>query len=338
MLFHFRESFESLLPIWTSFRPITVAGGYGVDLFFILSGVILCYRYEASFATVDRTSYQRFLIYRLARIYPVHIAALAVIGIGLAAAKAANIDINGSYSASSLVGSMLLIDVWSPRAKNFGWNYPAWSISAEWFAYLVFPFAAGFTAKVRTRGVAVGAVVVALASYLLLIPGLDLTWPLLRIATEFAAGVFIAHLLHDQNTSRRSQAVFAALIGITTAVFALDGRPQSGLLVVAFALLIYGLSSDEGLVARALSRSWIVLLGEASYALYMTHAIVEMFGTRAIAFEDHVDSALPVRVGIVLAYLAAMAISTAAMFLIVERPGRRVVRRLGDRLSRSVKV
>lgn len=338
MLFHFRESFESLLPVWRSLRPLTLAGGYGVDLFFILSGVILCYRYEESFATVDRLSYRRFLVYRLARIYPVHITTLATVAVGLAAAKAANIDINGSYSASSLIGSVLLVDAWSPRARHFGWNYPAWSISAEWFAYLVFPFAAAWTAKVRTRTGALIAVGVALTAYVVLVPGLELAWPLLRIATEFGAGVFIAHLMRDTRVRANNGIVAAALAGIAVVVFAVDGRPQAGLLVVAFAALIYGLASDEGPVARVFSLPIVVSLGEASYALYMTHAIVEMFGTRAIAFEDHVHSALPVRLAIVLAYVVVMAIATAAMFVVLERPGRRAVRRLGDRLSRSVKA
>lgn len=317
-------------------RPLTLAGGYGVDLFFILSGVILCYRYESEFRSVHRPEYERFLLYRIARIYPVHLAATALIGAGLVAAKVGNIEVNNSYSATSLVGSLLLVDAWSPRAKHFGWNYPAWSISAEWFAYLTFPFAARLTAKLRTPRPELTAVICALALFIVLVPGFEMSWPLIRIATEFSAGVFLAHLLrHPTATKTATLAVLGSLAVIAIAVVAVEKRLQLAILVVGFAGLIFGLAKDEGPVSRFLSRPILVTLGEASYALYMTHAIVEMFGTRVIAFDDHVESALPLRLAIVGLYVAAIGVMTAGMFVLVERPGRRIVRKMGDRLIRN---
>src|SRR5471032_1559875 len=64
--------------------PALVAHGYlGVELFFVLSGFILCHVYLDQFAS-GRFRYGGFLWARLARVYPLHIAAL--VGIGLMAA------------------------------------------------------------------------------------------------------------------------------------------------------------------------------------------------------------------------------------------------------------
>jgi peptidoglycan/LPS O-acetylase OafA/YrhL len=48
---------------------------------------------------------------------------------------------------------------------------------------------------------------------------------------------------------------------------------HNGLLVPAFAMIILGLS-EENIFSRALSVSVLVLLGEASFALYLIHFIV----------------------------------------------------------------
>src|SRR5262245_37766774 len=59
-----------------------IADGYlGVDLFFTLSGFILAHVYLTEFEG-GRFGYARFLQNRLARVYPMHLAALAAM-IGL---------------------------------------------------------------------------------------------------------------------------------------------------------------------------------------------------------------------------------------------------------------
>lgn len=47
----------------------------GVDAFFILSGVILTHAYDRDL-TEGRFSYRRFLVARMARIFPLHLAVL----------------------------------------------------------------------------------------------------------------------------------------------------------------------------------------------------------------------------------------------------------------------
>src|ERR1044072_2036604 len=79
----------ALYVYWPKLAPVSptfVAKGYlGVEVFFILSGFILCHVYLA--ATQEKSfRYGSFIWARLARIYPLHVATLAAIGVmGVAA-------------------------------------------------------------------------------------------------------------------------------------------------------------------------------------------------------------------------------------------------------------
>ena len=53
----------------------------GVDIFFILSGFVLSYVYAHKFNTRDFQSYSHFLKARIARIYPLHVVTLCVLGV-----------------------------------------------------------------------------------------------------------------------------------------------------------------------------------------------------------------------------------------------------------------
>lgn len=117
-----------------------------VDLFFILSGFIMCYVYETYFndSTQSRKTIE-FLKARLARIYPLHLVTLAAlvlaVGITYAIGKDSNYNafVLALYNPKAIITNIFLLQ--SAHIHNmFTWNVPSWSISAEWLAYLVFPF------------------------------------------------------------------------------------------------------------------------------------------------------------------------------------------------------
>jgi peptidoglycan/LPS O-acetylase OafA/YrhL len=132
--------------------PALVAKGYlGVELFFILSGFILCHVYLPSFEA-QRFRYGEFLWARLARIYPMHLATLVGIGLMGGAALAAGFPVEHNLlSLAALPANLALVHAWG-FAPVVGWNHPSWSISAEWFAYLAFPLFAVAAPAAATGG------------------------------------------------------------------------------------------------------------------------------------------------------------------------------------------
>src|SRR5258708_40084565 len=86
VLFHFQSLIvQVILPQQTKL----VAKGYlMVDLFFIMSGFIICHVYQQSFqAGLTAGSFRRFIVARFARIYPLHLFTLLFLIILIAATK-----------------------------------------------------------------------------------------------------------------------------------------------------------------------------------------------------------------------------------------------------------
>ncbi|RWZ50936.1 hypothetical protein ELQ90_08920 [Labedella phragmitis] len=139
VLFHFEGQYARLLPEIGGVVWATGSRGFlAVDLFFVLSGYILAYQHLRTFSE-GRGRFGRFLLKRLARIYPVHLATLVflvlvvLVGarIGVTLGRAEHFTVEGA------VQDLLLVRGWFWPSQ--GWNYPAWSLSAEWLAYLLFP-------------------------------------------------------------------------------------------------------------------------------------------------------------------------------------------------------
>ncbi|HZE85013.1 MAG TPA: acyltransferase, partial [Puia sp.] len=153
MIFHFGIIISPLINIFhvgPALGPLTTNSqllGHMylmVDFFFILSGFIMCHVYGSMFAgSVTRTAFTKFAIARFARVYPLHFITLIYIVIMYAVSAHAGVpEIPvlqiGNTSYSFLTNLFLL------HAMNFhnwfSWNHASWSISTEWWAYMIFPF------------------------------------------------------------------------------------------------------------------------------------------------------------------------------------------------------
>lgn len=115
-----------------------------VDFFFILSGFIMFYVYGNMFATnVTKESFKKFTIARFARVYPLHFFTLCCCillffitdKLGIPKVPVLQIE-NDSFS---ILTNFLLLHSMNLH-HWFSWNHASWSISVEWWAYMLFPF------------------------------------------------------------------------------------------------------------------------------------------------------------------------------------------------------
>jgi peptidoglycan/LPS O-acetylase OafA/YrhL len=135
----YHPAWQSHIVRWNLVRN----GSLMVDFFFVLSGFVLFHSYGGKLATWADS--RRFLLIRLGRLYPLHLAVLLVfVGIEclkwglfrLHLAGIASIPFEQNTPAS-LIGNLLLIHGLGFYEQPT-WNVPSWSISVEFYIYALF--------------------------------------------------------------------------------------------------------------------------------------------------------------------------------------------------------
>jgi peptidoglycan/LPS O-acetylase OafA/YrhL len=327
VMYHFREMIPG--SDWMLGRTIVDHGYLAVDLFFVLSGFIISLSYSIHFEIFSWGAYARFLGLRLGRIYPLHLFMMVMFLLNpLAIILASHEHSPGSrYGVSYYVMSLLLIQNWG-FTRDLAWNVPAWSISVEWFAYLVFP---GIVVLERWASTGLRAITGILIALVVLYYSTQLFGDgitengLIRCLLEFTVGSLVYKITRQQPTVQtyHSEAAVILCFALMTAVItvAIPPYPASAL---AWSALIFGLSTKNGILSRILSNKIIYRLGEYSYSTYLVHYFVRDW-VKFILLRDE-----PAAVPALIIYLLATAILSFILYRLVEVPGRRFVRGLVD--------
>lgn len=306
-------------------RDVIRHGYTGVSLFFVLSGFILAHNYLASNAPpIDRRA---FWIARFARVYPTYLLAL-LIGLPLylyflyrtlpplqAVGRAAIVTIP----------NLLLVQAWSPYSLT-GLNPPGWSLAVEAFLYLTFPFIGVRLAKSGARKLTVailGLWIVAIGpglahaalppdAHAISLPGpawiqpSSDPWDLVFAIPVFHVAQFSMGIAAGLLFSRRAEAAPGISVGVSVgeiamvvalvAVFVGGSRGwfaepllNIGLLAIIYVPLLLLMADGRGVLARAASIPLVVLLGDASYGIYiLQHPVREWMQVtgRQLGFVD----------------------------------------------------
>lgn len=305
-------------------------GYVGVTFFFVLSGFILAYNYTGKLET--RAEHVAFARRRFARIYPAHLLTLVlalplVLGPGAVptAAGAAPVPL-----ALSALANLLLLQSWFPaRDVFFGFNAVSWSISDEAFFYLLFPLLLFLFARNDRRSSYLvlglwGAALVALAlGWTLRYPApvetdpqthyLFYIQPGVRLF-EFALGVFCGWNWVTRPGSPLGLGAEIAAIGLFIATFAVRvflpipfPFAASLLFIPASLAMIVVFARSTGPLAALLGHPVLLLLGKASFMLYMIHQLTIRYAVLALGdtLAVHLAAAalaIPLSIALHLAY------------------------------------
>ncbi|PYE49910.1 acyltransferase family protein [Deinococcus yavapaiensis] len=353
VLYHYgTRTFEGL-PAWIV--NILHAGYVGVTLFFVLSGFILTYVYLDADArrTVDA---RKFWIARVARIYPVYLLGL-LLWLPFFLGKAGGNFISPLTAWITGVTAPVALQAWIPSAACV-WNCPSWSVSVEGFFYLLFPLlVAVLYPRLRvSTPVSFALTFVGLWALSLLPPTIYLlaertgafhgqyeVWlaalkfnPLTRLP-EFLMGITLGKFYLTRRAQGHTDIRAGTLLGpivalLIVVIIAVSPRfpyvyLHNGMLAPLFAALIYALATNRGALTAALSVPLLVLLGEASYSLYVFHAPLwdwlYKFASGA-GLQTNEGTSLP----FLAAYLAIIVGVSVLAFRFIEIPARDALRNL----------
>ncbi|WP_448610128.1 acyltransferase family protein [Geodermatophilus sp. URMC 60] len=292
---------------WEPLRPVIRAGATGVDLFFVLSGFVITLTYlERVGSKPCVREAGTFLWARVCRIWPVYALVTVVYG-GWLLFKATRVtDGVVAYQVQQPVldaGNFLLQFTmvqlwWHPVSGGESWMGSAWSISAEWLAYVAFPLVALLLWRVRNAPL----VVLGATAVLLMVPlsyttyvqgGPVIAWSwLLRIGAAFLAGALTCLVVRRVRRTPRVEKLAAtwALAGVGAIAIGLwwgdwrgiddDHSAFGGIVVLFFPLLVGALALSRTGLSALLSREPVVHGGRISFGLYLVHIpVFEVFWT-----------------------------------------------------------
>lgn len=343
VLFHFFGYWSDLLPALTAIHGFANAGLIGVDLFFVLSGFIMAYVYSGRMEKFSVSGHLTYLWHRIARIYPNHLATLLIIGLIVFVeykTQAVPGPMEKEYSWFGFLSQIFLVHSW-PGLSIGVWNYPAWSISAEWFAYLaIFPV---MMYLLRFRFSPVVFVLIGYAILLFWVLLLDLklikSLKLLQVTCEFAAGAMIFGASQRSEKFvrffQKSAVLWFFLILAILVPAPLGWYWTYSLSVLLFPILLVGLTTEKNLPGRFLATPGMVWLGKISYALYMTHAVVQNLFLTYAPPEWFRTSSLWVKSGMLAFNIVALLLAAAALYYWVEVPARRYLYAIGPRSQKG---
>jgi peptidoglycan/LPS O-acetylase OafA/YrhL len=298
------------------------AGGLGVTVFFVLSGFIMTHVYRSKFrSNLSLLSWGEFLQNRIARLYPVHVVsaltmfAFAIVGwhFGFTPHKA-------SFTPSSVCANITLTQVWFPGVGAM--NGVSWSISAEWFAYLLFPIVYFLLWKSGDDWPWIVAPLALVACHLA-----HTHSALAQISAEFPLGMAAYEL---QVRKRRSgfgkSAGIVIILLYLIALYYISYAYYAVGTSLASVLLFSALVDPTDIFGKLLSTRVLVYLGEISYSIYMWHMVVWVFLRRGlgVVLQVHVVPRLWL---IGLGLMLTLVVSSLS-YHFVEEPGREAIRKL----------
>jgi peptidoglycan/LPS O-acetylase OafA/YrhL len=275
----------------STFDQFLSVGYSSVCFFFLLSGYVLGAVYLRMGKSVAPRS---FYVARFARIYPLYFVSVladtpfAVLG------RVAKYGLLIAFSRVMVLfaGSVFMLQMWLPTDTVV--NIPSWSLAIEAVFYLSFPFLGPLLWKLGKRALLITGLLLYIISVLL-------DWILVQHKPEpvsglvlpsyiatFAIGILLVRWqalnaveeAKSRGSDRTAWLVFAcAVLGFACVVWASPWLTKLGLhfgllLAPVFAASIWLLSSARILPVRLLNAKVLVILGEASYGLYLVHVPV----------------------------------------------------------------
>ncbi|KVQ87370.1 hypothetical protein WK09_20245 [Burkholderia ubonensis] len=331
------------------FHRLTYArGGYlAVDLFFVLSGFVICGAYGSKMA--DGPSLWAFMLRRFGRLWPAHIVTsflnycVANVVMGIIASFSPGHVAPKILPTVQETASLLTMSQGLHLFDHVFSTGVSWSTGDEFYVYILFGALCLF-ARGKLRLAAFGAMALigyAVAVWASFVPhhcaagyrcmdlSYDYGWA--RCLAGFFIGALLAEF-RDSAPVRALRAGRAQCIALAAAVFVIAFAFQLPGLVfvapIAFALLVGSLSGDAGPVCALLQTTPFQYLGRVSYSLYLSYGVFGALIHVAAAFRSPVDQMMVLAVFFYLSFALAH-----TLYNRVEAPCRVRFHALADRIS-----
>ena len=294
----FHCNLEGLQFVPFGYTSLVSDGWLWVDFFFILSGFIMSYVYEKYFTeNISWNDYKKFIGARFARVYPLHLSttiwafALAVYIVHTATSLdpffAANFNPKSLPTCLLLVQSLHLY-----RAAPL--NTPSWSLSTEWWVYMIFPLLVPLFAKLKKAGKWLMFLFL-VAFYLLLrykigpvSQNFPKGQPTINLVADFGwlrciAGFLTGMLLFQWYKSKAAYTVLKSswcfVFFFITTLVCMHFAVTDIIIIAFFPFILLTAAYNNTALKRILDIRAFQRLGDWSFSIYMVHVPIMMIFT-----------------------------------------------------------
>lgn len=260
-----------------------------LDLFFMVSGFLIYERYRDKLGNAK--AFGIFLYKRLARLYPLHlITTLFFVALGLGWETGVIRAENGPYlfDWSALPANLLLVQAWG-TTEWLSFNFPSWSLSAEWMCYLLMPLVIAVGARKGITGLIGGAVIAYLIALFIIGQGWSTaqsiaemkTWGAMRAVGSFFIGAALVHLV--QLSTFRMRSHLAGQIAMAETIWLMFQPVGYGFVLAALAgtLWLAALAERDNPNGMAWLRPGLPIFA-VSFGVYLWHPILEAFFLKGV--------------------------------------------------------
>lgn len=288
VIFHCNLMLMSFMPI--NEANLITMGWLWVDFFFVLSLFIISYVYGDKFrGAITARNYWTYIKARFARVYPLHFLTLIFCLICAIFITAYGDSFHpffwDFYNPATAIPSLFLVQslglyITAPL------NSPAWSLSREWWMYMIFPLLVPLFARVKKYSlIPVVLVIAALFAWVKydLGPG-NLPFPggspslnvvadfgFFRCLAGFLLGMVLFHI-YDQSLGyaffRRS---WVFVVFFAAALTAMQTGAEDILVIAIFPFVILAAAYNTTGIKQVLDTSVLQRLGDWSFSIYMVH-------------------------------------------------------------------
>lgn len=271
-------------------HALTLNGNYGVTMFFAISGYLITSTTIKRYGSLAQVNVGRFYIFRMARIFPCLLVALAVIAIlGLLGQPSfSNVAESGWPAVSMPLALLSVLTFWHNVLMQHAWyfNYAMniyWSLSVEEVFYLLFPLLC-FGLKREWAIAAIWLLAIVVGPVYRSFHSTDEIYFMYGYAACFDAVAFgcfaalVASKIHLQGLLWRLLQIAAACLVAGVYLRGINGHEIFGFSLIAAgtAVLLLGARNDK--VPAWLQRNRLLAairwLGRHSYELYLFHIVV----------------------------------------------------------------
>ena len=305
-------------------------GHYAVDFFFILSGFIMCYAYKEKLTTnYSRQNLYNFYVARIARLWPITSFFSILLFILL---------ITGLWTSERNIGvlnfilSILFLDL--TLGTDAAINQPAWSISAEFFAYLLFPFFLLFLKKDIKLNYLIMAVLGLSGLYIFTQALYGPLWYtsslfiLFRVSIGFLCGCLLYSISQKTDVSTYADKMF--LIFLAAFAFFIIFLPLNYFVFPLIPWLVLFLAFTRKSVNTFMSLGFMTYLGKISFSIYLVHypfiELMEAFCGDYFATLDRENDQFLIRLYLI-GMISGVTGLAALCYHCIEMPGRMLIKK-----------